>query len=255
MASAQGQNLVNRGFESGSFSSWSASYGTYAINASEAWYGAYCASVASGSAVQQTLSGLTPNTAYTVSACVKVGAAGQRAYLGVLNYGGASVSQSTVAATYTRLSQSFTTGPSSTSATVFVYQSGTGFAYCDDFSVFRASSDLAGVSAGRIADVLERFGANVFSKVDYLGTPWAWGGSQGDYDATNTANAINYLTNNSGLTINLREYHQDVVGGRALTPYQTSWMRNVYQATGSRFTLAIAAGGNSNAIPGMSTLR
>jgi hypothetical protein len=114
------------------------------------------------------------------------------------------------------------------------------------------AGDATGTQAHRIADCLQRFGVNTFSKLNRNGYPWSWGGSKGEYDAATTARAINYLTGDSGLTIQVREYHSgDGSTNDHLTPLQTGWIRQVFQATGSPFSIAIGANGKTNAIGGM----
>lgn len=246
--------LVNPGFEAGTLSGWSTSYGTRSAAIATTYAGNYGAKVGSGGAVAQTVTGLTPNTTYTVTGRLKVETAGQLAYLGVDNYGGSSVSVPTSLASFTQKSVTFTTGPSNTSANVFVYQGGTGSVYCDDLTLVAApTGDATGTQARRIADCLERFGVNTFSRLTLNGSPWAWGGSQGNYDAATTSNALNYLTAGSGLKINVREYHRDYVGNppQAVTPQQKTWIRDVHLATGASFSLAIAVEGNTADIPGI----
>jgi hypothetical protein len=114
------------------------------------------------------------------------------------------------------------------------------------------AGDTTGTQAHRIADCLQRFGVNTFSKLNRNGYTWRWGGSKGEYDAATTARAINYLTAGSGLTIQVREYHSgDGSASDHLTPLQTEWIRQVFQATGSPFSIAIGANGKTAAIGGM----
>jgi hypothetical protein len=113
------------------------------------------------------------------------------------------------------------------------------------------TGDTTGTQATRIADCLQRFGVNTFSRLDNNGYPWSWGGSQGDYVPATTGRAINYITGGSGLTIQDREYHRDSGGGNPITSLQLTWIHEVYKATGSPFTIAIAADGSANDIPGI----
>ncbi len=114
------------------------------------------------------------------------------------------------------------------------------------------AGDATGTQAHRIADCLERFGVNTFSKLNYNGYPWSWGGSKGEYDAETTARAINWLTGDSGLTIQLREYHHgDGSTNDHLTPLQSAWIRKVFEKTRSPFSISIAANGTTNAIGGL----
>jgi len=248
--------LVNPGFETGNTTGWAASYGSYSVGSTAPQSGTCCATVGWGGAVRQTVNGLSPNTTYVLNGWLKKAAtAGQPLVLGVQGYGGANVSLSTSSTTYENLSLTFTTGSASTSATVFVYQTGTtgtNPGSCDDLSLVAPTGDASGTPARRIADALERFGTNTFSLLTLNGNPWNWGGSEGQYDATTTANAIKYIVGDSGLKMNIREYHRDFDKfGNAITAKQKAWIEAVNAATGSPFSLAIGACGGSADIPGI----
>lgn len=250
---AQSNLLTNPGFETQTLSGWNGSYGNCSTDNNVPKTGDYAGKVGYGSAISQTVTGLTPNTTYTLSGWIMVDTAGQVAYIGAKNHGGTSVSKSTNTTAYSEKTVTFTTGATSTSAVIFVYQSGTGYAFCDDLRLTDGSVAATGTQARRIADCLESFGVNTFSKLNLNGYPWAWGGSQGQYDAITTANAINYITADSGLVINIREYHRDYSGNppKAITPLQKAWIRDVHAATGSPFSLAIGANGGAADIPGI----
>jgi hypothetical protein len=246
--------LVNPGFEAGNATGWAASNGSYSVINSNVHSGAYAAQVNLDSQVAQTVAGLTPNTTYTCTGWLKVAVAGQGVYLIAQNFGGTAVSKSATTTAYTQVTITFTTGASNTSAEILVYESGAGAAYCDDLSLTSSgggTGDATGTQANRIADCLQRFGVNTFSELNNNGYLWSWGGSQGSYDPATTGRAINYITGGSGLTINDREYHRDLDGTTALTPLQITWIRAVYQATGSPFTIAIAADGGQGDVPGI----
>ncbi|HEY8967414.1 MAG TPA: carbohydrate binding domain-containing protein [Candidatus Methylacidiphilales bacterium] len=252
-AQAQTNRLSNPGFETGDASGWANSYGNYHIVTGNAHSGTYAAQIGYGSGIRRTVAGLTPNTVYTLSGWVKVTTAGQHAYLGADTFGGTSVSVSTTSAAYVKLSLTFTTGASNTSASVWVYESGADPCYADDLALTGGTGDANGTQAFRIADCLQRLGVNTFSRLNYNGYPWSWGGSKGSYDAATTARAINYITAGSGLTINDREYHHDYGGDgtKPITPSQLTWIHQVYAATGSPFTIAIGSNGSANDIPGI----
>ena len=135
-ARASANLLANPGFETGDVSGWTGGYGSCSVAADNAHAGAYAAQVNYGSAVQQTVVGLSPNTTYTCTGWLKVTTAGQHVYLIAQNYGlkGAAVSQFASTTTYTPLAVTFITGATNTSAVICVYQSGADPAYCDDFS-------------------------------------------------------------------------------------------------------------------------
>ncbi|WP_369173919.1 carbohydrate binding domain-containing protein [Streptomyces sp. R28] len=124
--------LSNAGFESGGLSPWSCTgnLGSAVSSPVHAGSKALAGAVSSSDIAQcgQTVS-VQPNTPYTLSGWVR----GSYVYLGV--NGGASTWTSSPSA-YSRLSLSFTTGASQTSATVYVhgwYAQGT--YYADDISL------------------------------------------------------------------------------------------------------------------------
>lgn len=130
---AQAANILsNPGFESGGLSPWSCTGNLGSVVSSPVNGGskALAGAVTSSDNAQcnQTVS-VQPNTAYTLSGWVR----GSYVFLGV--DGGAST-WTTSPSAYSRLSVSFTTGASQTSATIYVhgwYAQGT--YYADDFSL------------------------------------------------------------------------------------------------------------------------
>ena len=65
----------------------------------------------------------------------------------------------------------------------------------------------------------------------------SWG-SSGDYTITGTVDAINWITSNSGMTMNDREYHYDGITGQPnyRTDLQATWCPAVAAGTGAKFT-------------------
>lgn len=94
--------------------------------------------------VEQTVSGLFPDTCYTLSGWFKVPAEGEKVALGVRGYGGnePELSCETDSAVWTRLTVEFKTGPKNTSALVFVRKvSGApGIVRCDNLGLPRLPS-------------------------------------------------------------------------------------------------------------------
>ncbi len=136
-ANNSGTNLIlNPGFETGDFASWSP-YGTYVITTTDKYAGSYGAKIGkTETGLEQTISGLKPNTTYTFTAWVKSSSVSNPVYIGAKNFGGTNVSVSTTSSTYTKLSVTFTTGTSSTSALIYLYQvSSKYYGYGDDFSL------------------------------------------------------------------------------------------------------------------------
>jgi len=132
---APSARLGNGGFESGAFAPWTAWPSGGSVISSNTFAGAYAASLTgSSSGIFQTLSGLSPNTTYVVSAWVKVDA-GNQGLLYAKSYGGQEVDSYQVTSTaYVPVSVLFATGPTNTSAEVGIWRpagSGTGTLYLD----------------------------------------------------------------------------------------------------------------------------
>ncbi|MEV6201088.1 carbohydrate binding domain-containing protein [Streptomyces sp. NPDC051771] len=124
--------LTNPGFESGSLSGWSCSGGTGSVVSSPVHGGtkalAGAVSASDTARCAQTVA-VQPNTTYTLAGWVR----GNYVYLGV--DGGASTWTAS-APSYQRLSLSFTTGASQTSATVYTHGwYGQGTYHADDLSL------------------------------------------------------------------------------------------------------------------------
>jgi beta-glucanase (GH16 family) len=88
---------------------------------------------------EQVVTGLQPNTTYTLGGYAKVTRSGTPADIGVKNYGGSQLTATITDTTYTRGTVTFTTGPDSTQATVFGYKpTTTDDGYFDDYYLFRS---------------------------------------------------------------------------------------------------------------------
>lgn len=105
----------------------------------------------------------------------------------------------------------------------------------------------AGVQAGRIADLLEPLGPNTFSSA--TPDPNLWGAFPADYSPPSVIAAMNYITNNSGLTLQLREYHY---AGRE--SIQGPWLKQVTAATGSKAIMCVGANGSLNDVASLLAL-
>ncbi|MEU9851836.1 carbohydrate binding domain-containing protein [Streptomyces sp. NPDC047974] len=124
--------LTNPGFESGSLSGWSCSGGTGSVVSSPVHGGtkalAGAASASDTARCAQTVA-VQPNTTYTLGGWVR----GNYVYLGV---DGGTSTWTASAPSYQRLSLTFTTGASQTSATVYTHGwYGQGTYYADDLSL------------------------------------------------------------------------------------------------------------------------
>ncbi|QJD86274.1 carbohydrate binding domain-containing protein [Cohnella herbarum] len=135
----------NPGFESGVANPWTGS-GTANVTASNVHSGSYAAQVGgAGSAFEQAIA-VSPNTTYAMSGFAKVAASGEQVSIGVKNHGGAQQAVPLSSTSYAKGSLTFTTGPTNTTATIFLSKdSGTGNAFGDDFSVVPLSTNHIGL--------------------------------------------------------------------------------------------------------------
>lgn len=91
-----------------------------------------------GSGICQTIDHLLPNTTYTFHVNAKVPRAGEAVRFGVRGFGGAEVSETISSRTWDAgKNVTFTTGPTSTTATVYLVKEGEqgGYVYVDDFGL------------------------------------------------------------------------------------------------------------------------
>jgi hypothetical protein len=127
----------NAGFETGSLAPWTSMGGTNTIVNESSWGNTnaaartnlYGVKLGGGTAgIQQTITGLTPNTTYVASVWMKV-AAGETVEMGVSNYGGTQISSQTTDTAWNQKTAEFTTGSTNTSATIFISKTSTGMGY------------------------------------------------------------------------------------------------------------------------------
>lgn len=108
-----------------------------------------------------------------------------------------------------------------------------------------------GVTAYRIADLLERFGVNCFTQHDTSWNPWgAW---PIEYTADTTIAGIKEIIGTSGYTINVRAFYyagrETVAGGGDLI----DWCPAVNTATGAMMSIAIGQGGTDSDAAALAT--
>ncbi|MFZ4546161.1 MAG: carbohydrate binding domain-containing protein [Bacteroidales bacterium] len=126
--------VINPDFETGSLSPWT-SWGTVSV-CSNSYLGTKAVYINGVGAAEQEIN-VQPNTTYTLSAWGKVSAAGQSAVLGVEAYGGTPVTANFTATAYTQKSVTFTTGPYSTTAKIYLYVNNAAYqAYGDCFKLY-----------------------------------------------------------------------------------------------------------------------
>jgi len=133
-------NLVlNPGFESGS-TSWT-TYGTGVISTVSPFEGLKCGYVGSSQTIDQVVTGLTANTTYLLTAMFKGDI--DSVSVGAKNYNGtATVSNFTKSKTWSSTgSIIFITGPTSTSARIFMTAPANCAGYADNFSLTMVAKD------------------------------------------------------------------------------------------------------------------
>lgn len=125
----------NGGFETGSLSPWTTWGGGASIQNSNMQSGTKCIQLTgtNETAIEQVVSGLKANTTYRITGSAKILTTGSSVSLGVKNYGGSQIATSFNTNSYTTKSVTFTTGASSTSATIYFYKFSTGTVVGDDF--------------------------------------------------------------------------------------------------------------------------
>jgi chitinase len=120
-ASAATTNLVaNPGFETGSLSSWTCDAGTAAVTGSPVHTGSHAlvGTPTSGDDAQCTQKiSVQPNSSYSLSSYVQ----GPYVYLGTSGDGTTDVSTWSNSASWNQLNTTFTTGPSTTSVTIYLH--------------------------------------------------------------------------------------------------------------------------------------
>ncbi|WP_297859295.1 S8 family serine peptidase [Meiothermus sp.] len=114
----------NGSFESGSFANWTTS-GPVSIGRDSRFgdfiAGANSARISGTGSLEQTITGLAPNTTYTLTAWLKVDGSGESLLLGARNFGRSEVGVPAVGSTdWVQRSVDFKTGANNTSAVVFI---------------------------------------------------------------------------------------------------------------------------------------
>ncbi|WP_194904298.1 ricin-type beta-trefoil lectin domain protein [Catenulispora rubra] len=112
--------IQNAGFESGDCTGWNCYRGTTVV-AGNAHSGSYAVQTPPNAGAEQTITGLTPKTTYTLTGWAKSGTAGQCEYIGVKNFGGAEARGCANTTAYTDQTVVFTTGATNTSATIYAW--------------------------------------------------------------------------------------------------------------------------------------
>jgi hypothetical protein len=146
--------IANPGFESG-WTGWS-NWDSYAsIDTTHAHSGSDCVKVVGNSttwsAAYQTITGLQPNSTYTISAWGEYGGGTIEGKLGVMGYGGNEVDTYISGTGYHQYSVTFTTGPSNTTADIqggISSSSSLDYCYWDDFTLSKSLITNPGFESG-----------------------------------------------------------------------------------------------------------
>ncbi len=136
------QTLIeNGGFETGVPEPW-VFIGNGSLISIEARTGNHAGYLADeGDSMEQTITGLSPDTTYILSGWAKIEKfSSGSVVIGVKGYGGPTLDGGVQGKSYERVTHTFTTGPSSTSAVIYCYRNFGGQAFCDDFELTRQTS-------------------------------------------------------------------------------------------------------------------
>ena len=139
--------VADAGFESGGCAGWACYLGASAVSG-HARSGSSSVQLPPNSGAEQTISGLSPNSTYTLTGWGETSIAGQCALLGVKSFDSSGAQDTACLNTtaYTRGSVTFTTGPTNTSARIFIYNpsGNTATAWGDDLAVNTGSAVWTG---------------------------------------------------------------------------------------------------------------
>jgi hypothetical protein len=144
-----GPAIANGDFETGNLAGWNASYnsGITTTNPHGGTYAGQINAPAGGKgSIEQVVTGLTPNTSYTLTGWVRTD--GSATILGAKQYDTAGDNQdaTTTATGWTQLTDQFTTGTTNTSVDIYCYRATAGTSACDDTTL------LATPPAGSVAN-------------------------------------------------------------------------------------------------------
>ena len=166
---------ANPDFETGNLAGWTGSYhGT--ITATNPHGGTYAgqinAATGTPASIEQVVTGLIPNTSYTLTGWVRTD--GGSTMLGAKQYdsAGNSTDATTTATGWTQLTDQFTTGASNTSVDIYCYRSVVGTSACDDITVAQTPATVANpdFEAGSLAGWNASYNAGVTNTNPHGGT-------------------------------------------------------------------------------------
>ena len=201
--------LENGGFETGAPEPW-VFIGNGSLISIEARTGNHAGYLADeGDSMQQTITGLSPDTTYTLSGWAKIEEfSSGSVVIGVKEYGGPTLDGGVQSQSYKRVTHTFTTGPSSTSAVIYCYRNPGGQAFCDDFELIEVVPEEP---AERVLIWSEEFDGSVLDE-----SIWSYelGYIRNQELQTYTSNTKNVRVENGYLIL---EAHEESVDGYAYT--------------------------------------
>ena len=170
-----GPGVPDGDFETGSLAGWSGAYNAdiTTVNPHSGTYAGVLTAPAGGNAaIERIISGLTPNTAYTLSGWVRTD--GSSTILGVKQFdtAGDETGDTTTATGWTRLFDAFTTGATNTSADIYCYRSTAGTSACDDITLTVSSGAILNgdFETGSLAGWSTSYNADITAANPHSGT-------------------------------------------------------------------------------------
>jgi len=132
---ATGGLLSNAGFETTTLTPWTA-WNAAGVVSFPTHTGSSAVRVGPGPASVEQVVSVEPNTTYVLTGWVRSAIAGEPTAIGVKGHGAAEKNATSTSTGWTQLSVPFTTGPTATGATIYVYkESGSGDGFGDDLQL------------------------------------------------------------------------------------------------------------------------
>ncbi|MEZ0109027.1 hypothetical protein ABH920_003037 [Catenulispora sp. EB89] len=175
LATPPAGGVANPDFETGNLAGWNAAYNA-AVTTTNPHSGTYAGQInaptGGNGSIEQVVSGLIPNTSYTLTGWVRTD--GGSTILGAKQYDPAGDNQdaTTTATGWTQLTDQFTTGANNTSADIYCYLSTAGTSACDDISLTQTAATIANpdFEAGSLAGWTAAYNAGVTTTNPHSGT-------------------------------------------------------------------------------------
>ncbi|MBP3962605.1 fibronectin type III domain-containing protein [Paenibacillus lignilyticus] len=207
--------LANSDFENG-LNSWTKTNAQTAVTESSSFSGWSRVKLGtSADGVQQVITGLSPNTTYTLSGWGSVGASGTTVRLGINSYGGSDQYVTFDTTSQTRKSLNFTTGAANTSATIYYLRpaGGSANAYGDAFGVtlVQPAADTLFIEPVT-SDYLANSLTNPGFESDFTGWPVDWTNTSITTTAANVHSGTKAMQLGTGTAGRVQSFASPVVG-------------------------------------------